>query len=111
MGEWKPEEWVRWRELLSEQQTSGQTIAGFCRERMLPVWQFYEWRKRLGAKTESFVAVEVVAAEPAPLPTAPPPVPGTSLEIRLRGGRSLLVGPDFDAAHLRRLLQVLEPEP
>lgn len=44
------EEWTRWRWLLSEQQTSGQSIAEFCRERVLPVWQFYEWRKRLRAK-------------------------------------------------------------
>ena len=50
MGEWKPEEWARWRGLFSEQQQSGQSIAGFCRDRALPVWQFYEWRKRLRAK-------------------------------------------------------------
>jgi hypothetical protein len=48
MGEWKPEEWARWRGLLSEQQVSGQSVAGFCRERALLVWQFYEWRKRPG---------------------------------------------------------------
>jgi len=38
-------------------------------------------------------------------------VPSALLELRLRGGRSLLVGPDFDAAHLLRLLRVLEQEP
>ena len=111
MEERKQEEWARWRGLFSEQQESGQSIAGFCRERAVPVWQFYEWRKRLRAKTEPFVAVQVVPSEPAPLPTAPAPVPGIPLEIRLRGGRSLLVGPDFEARHLRRLLQVLEQEP
>ena len=110
MGEWKPEEWARWRGLLSEQQASGQTIAGFCRERAPPVWQFYEWRKRLRAKTESFVAVEVVASEPAPRPIPPATVPSAPIEIRLHGGRSLLVGSDFQASHLRRLLTVLEQE-
>ena len=110
MGELKPEEWTRWRGLLAEQQASGQSIAGFCRERALPVWQFYEWRKRLRAKTEPFVAVEVVASEPAPLPTPPTPMSSAPIEIRLRGGRSVLVGPDFEASHLQRLLQVLEPE-
>ncbi|MBV9305244.1 MAG: hypothetical protein JOZ45_03855 [Acidobacteriaceae bacterium] len=86
-------------------------MAVFCREHGLREWQFYEWRKRLRAKTESFVAVELVASAPAPLPTEPTPVPGTPLEIRLRGGRSLLVGPDFEASHLCRLLRVLEQEP
>ena len=107
MGELKPEEWNRWRGLLSEQQESGQSIAGFCRNRALPV---YEWRKRLRVETEPFVAVEVVASEPAPLPTRSTPVPSAPLEIRLRGGRSLLVGPDFEAGHLCRLLRVLEQE-
>jgi hypothetical protein len=111
MGELKPEEWTRWRGLLSEQQASGQSIAGFCRERLLPVWQFYEWRKRLRAKTEPFVAVEVVASEPAPLSTPPTPVPSAPIEVRLSRGRSLLVGPDFEAGHLCRLLRVLEQEP
>ena len=105
MGELKQEEWTRWRGLFSEQQESGQSIAGFCRDRGLPVWQFYEWRKRLRVKTEPFVAVEVVASEPAAaaMPSAP-------IEIRLRGGRSLLVGPDFEVNHLRRLLTALEQE-
>ena len=111
MGELKQEEWARWRGLFSEQQESGQSIAGFCRERTLPVWQFYEWKKRFRAKTEPFVAVEVVASEPTPLPIPPTPVSSAPIEIRLRSGQSLLVGPDFEASHLRRLLQVLEPEP
>jgi hypothetical protein len=110
MGELKPEEWTRWRGLFSEQQESGQSIAGFCRERALPVWQFYEWRKRLGAKAEPYVAVEVVASEPAPLPTRSTPVLSAPIEVRLRSGRSLLVGADFEASHLRRLLAVLEQE-
>jgi hypothetical protein len=110
MGELKPEEWTRWRGLLSEQQASDQSIAGFCRERALPVWQFYEWRKRLRAKTEPFVAVEVVASEAVAAAASQAAVPSTPLEIRLGGGRSLLVGPDFEASHLRRLLQVLEQE-
>ena len=111
MGELTQEEWVRWRGLLSDQQTSGQSIAGFCRERAVPVWQFYEWRKRLRAKTESFVAVEVMASQAAPTPAPRVGRSSSPIEIRLRDGRSLLVGPDFEASHLRRLLQVLEQEP
>lgn len=105
MGELKPEAWTRWRGLFSEQQASGQSIAGFCRNRALPVWQFYEWRKRLRAKAEPFVAVEVVTSEPAAA------VPSAPIEIRLRSGYRLLVGPDFEVNHLRRLLTALEQEP
>ena len=74
-------------------------------------WQFYEWKKRLRpAGAEPFVAVEVVASEPSSVPIPPAPVPSPPLEIRLRGGRSVLVGPDFEASHLQRLLRVLEQE-
>ena len=104
-------QWARWRDLLAEQKESGQSIAAFCRERGLGEWQFYEWKKRLRpAKAEPFVAVEVVASEPSSVPTAPAPVASPPLEIRLRSGRSLLVGPDFEACHLQRLLRVLEQE-
>ncbi len=111
MEQQKEQERARWRGLLSEQKESGQSITAFCRERALPVWQFYEWKKRLCAAASSFVAVEVSGTETAValLPTVP--VPSAPIEIRLRGGRSLLVGPDFEASHLRRLLTVLEQEP
>jgi hypothetical protein len=101
----------RWRGLFTEQQESGQSVAVFCRERGLREWQFYEWKKRLRpVRAEPFVAVELVGAAPAP-ETAPRALePGAPLEVRLRCGRSVLVGPDFAAGHLRRLLQVLEQE-
>ena len=111
MEQQKEPERARWRGLLSEQQASGQSIAAFCRERALPVWQFYEWKKRLhSAEAEPFVAVEVVASEVVAAAAPQAAVPSIPIEIRLGGGRSLLVGPDFEASHLRRLLRVLEQE-
>jgi hypothetical protein len=102
------EQWTRWRGLLSEQQESGQSIAGFCRERSLPLWKFYEWKNRL-TKTEPkpFVAVKVVAREREDSPMA---ASNAAIEVRLRSGRSLLVGPGFEANHLSRLLLILEQQ-
>jgi len=102
---------ARWRALITEQQASGQSVAAFCRERGLRDGPFYDWKKRLrSAETSPFVAVEIAAdgATATPLPVGP--VSSSPIEIRLRHGRSLLVGPHFEAAHLLRLLQVLEPE-
>jgi hypothetical protein len=110
MEQQKEQQWTRWRGLLSEQLESGQSIARFCRDRGLPLWQFYEWKKRLrGAEVKPFVAVQVVAAE-AEASTSTGAVTGAAIEVRLRGGRSLLVGPGFEADHLRRLLLVLEQQ-
>ena len=114
MGQPSEKFWARWRALLAEQQQSGQSVAAFCRERGLRDGPFYGWKKRLRpSEVEPFVAVQIAAVEtpatPLPLPIAP--VSSMPMEIRLRHGRSLLVGPDFEAAPLLRLLRVLEPEP
>jgi hypothetical protein len=100
----------QWREVLAAHQESGQSIVAFCRERGVREWQFHEWKKRLRAQTESFVAVELVATVPTVVAASGTPTSVTPLEVRLRSGRSVLVGSDFEANHLRRLLQVLEPE-
>lgn len=36
---------------------------------------------------------------------------GATIEVRLRNGRSLIVGPEFDASHLQALLALVEAEP
>ena len=98
---------AKWREVISEQRQSGKSAAVFCRERDLRVWQFYEWKKRLGeAETPQFVEVEVKPVAKA----SQAAVVSTAIEVRLEGGRSLVVEPGFDAHHLRALLCVLESE-
>lgn len=110
MQQQQEEQQERWRGLLAAQKESGQSIVAFCRERGLREWQFHEWKKRLRPPTESFVAVELVATVPTVVAVPVTPAPVTPLEVRLRSGRSVLVGSDFEASHLRRLLQVLEQE-
>jgi hypothetical protein len=110
MGQTNEEQRARWRGLLAEQKESGQTIVAFCRGRGVREWQFHEWKKRLRpTPIPAFVAVEVAAVSTrAATPAQAAPI--AALEVRLRSGRSVLVGSDFEASHLRRLLQVLEPE-
>jgi hypothetical protein len=100
------EAWAKWRGLISEQTQIGQSAAEFCRERGLPVWLFYAWKRRLcEAEAAKFVEVEVKPAE------GQSPAPGDkAIEIRLRRGRSLIVAPGFELSHLRALLAVLESE-
>lgn len=100
---------AKWRDLVSEHSQSGVSVAAFCKQRGLRVWQFYEWKKRLReSEPARFTEVRVaVAAEPARSAGER----GNSIEIRLRAGRSLIVEPGFDARHLRALLVALESEP
>jgi len=94
--------WKKWRGLVSEQARSGQSVAEFCRERNLRASHFYWWKKRLRENaTTKFVEVQVAE------PTAS--TPGDSrVEVRLRNGRSLVVGLGFDPEHVRALLAVVE---
>ena len=94
--------WTKWRKLVREQARSGQTVLAFCRERSLCRPYFFTWKKRLqesaGAK---FLEVQVTGRVPS--------TPGdSSVEIRLRNGRSLMVRPGFDAEHVRALLAAVE---
>jgi hypothetical protein len=93
--------WVKWQKLIQEQARSGQSVAKFCRERKLHTSYFFAQRKRWRADPPvPFVEVQVASK----LNSASDP----RVEIRLPNGRSLMVGPGFDADHVRALLALAE---
>jgi transposase-like protein len=94
--------------LVSEQEGSGKSVAAFCREHEVPASQMFSWKKRFReAAAAKFVEVAV-----KPHPETAPAVAGRGIpiEVRLSGGRSLVVEPGFNANHLRSLLAVLESQ-
>jgi transposase-like protein len=94
--------WTKWRRLVSEQARSGQTVKAFCHEHGLCRPYFFVWKKRLEEDTPAkFLEVQVAEHGPS--------TPGdSSVEIRLRNGRSLVVGRGFDAEQVRVLLALVE---
>jgi hypothetical protein len=107
MGERRVEAAGRWRGLVCEPMESGKSVAGFCRERGVPASQMFSWKKRFReAEAPKFVEV---AVKPAAETTAAG-TRGGAIEVRLKGGRSLIVEPGFDAHHLQALLAALERE-
>ena len=121
----------KWQRLVSEQGRSGQSVAVFCRERGLCAPHFYAWKKRLreadGGQGEvraplaKFVEVKLVPAGPGLAGAgrdagAAGVVHGAGsrsagdlrVEILLKNGRSLRVGPGFDAELVRALVAVVE---
>ncbi len=90
--------------MVSEQARSGQSVAVFCRERGVCAPQFFAWKKRLRqAEAAKFVELKLAAAVPEARAGH-----GAAIEVRLKNDRSLVVGPGFDAQHLRALLAVVE---
>lgn len=105
----KPEKLRKWRSLIAEQKESGQSTAGFCRTRGLREALFYYWKKQMQEVAGSqFVEVQVVKPDLGERDSHA--ALGSTIEVRLRNGRSLMVAPEFNASHLRALLAVLESE-
>jgi hypothetical protein len=100
--------WGKWRKLVREQEGSGESVAAFCRERKLCAPHFFAWKKRLreaaGAKFEE---VKLAVAGTG-LAGATRAAGDARVEILLKNGRSLRVGPGFDAELVRALMAVVE---
>jgi len=62
---------AQWQTIIETQQTSGLTIADFCREHQLSTTTFYAVRKKLGLTSGNFVRarvtqqIELVAQQPS----------------------------------------------
>jgi hypothetical protein len=87
----------RWRQRIAEQETGGQSIRAYCRERELKESAFYGWRVRL-RKQNTPVRFALVEARPAVEAAAP-------LELLLTSGERLRI--PSDAATLKLVLAVL----
>jgi hypothetical protein len=96
--------WTKWRKVICEEARSGQSVSAFCRERGVCAPQFFAWKKRLSqAEAAKFVEVKLAAAAAEARASR-----GAAIAVRLKNDRSLVVGPGFDADHLRALLLVVE---
>ncbi len=97
---------VKWQNLVSEQEQCEQSVTAFCRARELPPSKFYYWKKKVREGKQPFVEVQVAKAHASQDHSGSSV--GPTIEVRLSNGRSLMVGPDFDASHLRALLAIVE---
>src|SRR5687767_3547021 len=122
----------KWREIIERQQASGLSIAAFCRDDGVPASSFFAWKRRLAASppgVSAAVPTNAPAAVPAPATvTAAAPAssfPGfveatvpdirsaaaaaaAAIQVRLRGGRRLLVGRGFDRDLLAEVVAFFE---
>jgi len=96
--------------LLAEFDASGQSAAAFARSRGIASWTLYNALTRRSGKARrargasrrnqpSLLPVRVIDASP---PNSPAP-----LELLLAGGHRLLIGGNFDAELLRRVVRAL----
>ena len=108
-----------WRGRLQEHAASGLSIRAYCRREGFGEALFYWWRREIarrgqqaardGAKGREGRAKAAVFAEVRVDSAVVAEARETgAIEVLLRGGRSLRVGPGFDHATLLELARVLE---
>jgi len=89
-----------WSKLVAKQEASGQKARPFCRERGIPEYSFYKWRRRLRqADTVQFALLETAPATVA--------IPESALELMLPNGERLRIANGVDAATLRLVLDAV----
>ena len=94
----------KWQRLLSEQGRSEESVTAFCRERQLRASHFYWWKKRLAASGAAKFLEVKLAAGASTLGAGD----DRRVEVVLRNGRGLRVGPGFDPELVRALAAVVE---
>ena len=96
MSETQKERRERWRQLVAQQERSGQSVRAFCRQQKTSEYSFYQWRKRLSEQVPvKFALVEANH------------VAVVAVEVTLATGERLRIAPGVDAATLRAVLGVL----
>ena len=96
-----PQKMAGW---LAKQERNGWSWAELSRRSGLPAWKLRWWHERLKrippaqSPVRAFVAIEI--AEPAR-------ATASAIELTTPFGFRLAVPPDFDADHLRRVLEAL----
>lgn len=75
---------AQWRQLIQEQQNSGESIAEFCKQRNLCESRFYIWRKQLVAEANESSAAPFIEY-PTHSPASPEPAILWDIELDLDG--------------------------
>ena len=105
---------AQWQQWIAEAVRSGSSIRAFCRELGVTEGQFYAWRRRLNGKVQGAAKqrahAAVTGATFALVQEGGAPPEPAGVELVWADGRRLRIGPGVDAATLRTVLAVLEPE-
>ncbi|TWX51605.1 IS66 family insertion sequence element accessory protein TnpA [Colwellia hornerae] len=89
----------QWQNIFKEQENSGSTIVGFCRQHQIPTATFYAYRKKLGVNQSAFIQAKIT--QQVEVFSSPEPM---SLNV---GNISLSLPSTTPASYLAQLLREL----
>jgi len=91
-----------WHKIIEQQEASGLSGAGFCREHNICLGRFYHWRRRLKQDSPGgFLELRTGTT------SSRPELAGAGVLIHLNGTLSIELAPGFDSTTLERAVQVL----
>jgi transposase len=107
------------RRIVAESFDGPRRVSATARRYGLSPSQLFTWRRQIGAASPAaeiaatflpaFIECKPVGIDNgSPVESKPAPTAAGRMEIGLANGRRVIVGPDFDAVVLARLLDVLE---
>ena len=99
------------RQIVAEAAVAGVSVSSVARRHGLNANLIFNWRRRLLADVPpGFVPAVIVHDAPSLslTPRGTGDVSGGRMEVVCPGGRRIVLGPDFDASAVGRLLSVLE---
>jgi hypothetical protein len=92
-----------WRGLLREREHSGKSVAQFCRQRRIPVHQYYWWQRQLRMRD----AVMQSHADNGEFVPVRVPVNWPTMEVVHPGGCVIRISAGIDPQSLRSVLEAL----
>ena len=111
MGRRRSEElWQHWERVVGDQESSGLTVAEFCRRRGISSASFYAWRRKVSVTSPPVHRRRSWSqACPlfVPLPVSASSAEDTHFEVKLPNGISVNVPPRFEVSPLASLLQTV----
>ena len=91
-----------WHKIIDQQEASGLSGAGFCREHNICLARFYHWRRRL--KQDSCGGFLELRSD---APISSPVLRTAGVLIHLNSALSIELAPGFDSTTLERAVEVL----
>jgi hypothetical protein len=100
----------KWRKVIERQQASGLSVATFCRSNGVPASSFFAWKRRLAGSSAGALSASPAGTVPGFVEAtiSDPRCRAGSIQIRLRGGRRVLVGRGFDRDLLAEVVAFFE---
>jgi hypothetical protein len=97
-----------WRSIIAEQESSGQSISDFCRQREVAQGSFFNWRRKFAIAEKDTGKIDVAANFlPIELPPLPTEAGRSSFEVVLPDGYRVVLPPHSDCQLLCEVLDAV----